>query len=166
MTNTNYYITQKLPNAIKTIAGVEIEVEQEVYIKSVKVDLGEPFEDSYGLPQIIVEYSIIFSKDGEVIKEFKNRIEPKRFTNDDKLYVRSFEQETLFQPVPNPNYISQEETPDEENEFLTMGAVDFIYGEIINNAEHPERAAYLIPFLKAYILDNHNDGWFDSENLA
>jgi len=164
MQNIQYYIKQQLPNTIKTIAGIEIEVEQTIYFTTLQCNLGEPFKNEFGLPQFIVEYYLVFSRNGVIIPELKNKVKPKRFSNDDIVFQRSFEQDTFFQPIPNPDYIEGES--DESEKYLTMGAVDFIFGEIINNEEHPERIAYLIPFLKQYALDNYQDGWFDSENLS
>lgn len=165
MLDTRYYIKQQLPNAMKNIGGIEVEVEQTIYFKTLQANLGEPFENEYGVPQFIVEYSLVYSKDGVMIPELKNKVKPKRFSNEDIVYQRSFDAETFFQPIPNPDYVSEEDTPNVD-QFLTMGAIDFIYGEIINNEEHPERIVYLIPFLKQYALDNHNDGWFESENIS
>ena len=164
MQNIEYYIKQELPKAIKTIAGIEIEVEQTIYFTTLQCNLGELFKNEFGLPQFIVEYYLVFSRNGVIIPELKNKVVPKRFSNDDIVFQRSFEPETLFQPIPNPNFIEGESS--EEERFLTMGAVDFIVGEIINNEEHPERIVYLTPFLKQYALDNYQEGWFDSGNLT
>lgn len=165
MLNTKYYIKQQLPNTVKSLGGQDIEVEQTIYFKTLQSNLGEPFEDSLGIPQFIVEYSLVYTRNGIMIPELKNRVEPKRFSNEDIVYQRSFEPETFFQPLPNLEFISKEETPEIE-EFITMGAIDFIHGELINNEEHPERIVYLIPFLKEYALDNYNDGWFESHKLS
>lgn len=163
MIDTKYYIKQQLPNTIKSLGGEDIEVEQTIYFRTLQSNLGEPFESEHGLPQFIVEYSLIYTKNGNMVPELKNKVKPKTFTNNDLLYQRSFEPETLFEPILNPDYVEGVSNPDEQ--FLTMGAIDFIYGELINNEEHPERIMYLIPFLKRYVLDNYNDGWFDSSNL-
>ena len=104
MVNTRYYIKQQLPNTMKNIGGVQVEVEQTIYFKTLQANLGEPFEDEHGVPQFIVEYSLVYSKDGIMIPELKNRVKPKRFSNDDIVYQRSFDQETFFQPIPNPVY--------------------------------------------------------------
>ena len=111
----------------------------------------------YKVPQVILDYEIIKTKNEiNVTTSFKSKVDSKVFNNDMKLYKRSFEQETLFQPVPNPDFISVEETPDVE-QFLTVGAFDFVIGDLaINNG------AFLVPFLKMYITDNCEDGWFES----
>ena len=111
----------------------------------------------YKVPQVILDYEIIKTKNEiNVTTSFKSKVDSKVFNNDMKLYKRSFEQETLFQPVQNPDFISVEETPDVE-QFLTVGAFDFVIGDLaINNG------AFLVPFLKMYITDNCEDGWFES----
>ena len=73
------------------------------------------------------------------------------FDNNLKVYQRSFEQETLFQPIPNPDFVEGESPEDER--FLTIGSFDFIVGEIV--MKNPQ---YLVPFMKMYIIDNAEDG--------
>lgn len=146
------YITQQIPNK-QTALG---EIEQKVVITSLQVNWQSPITPQIGLPQIIVGYELLFERDGANLNSiFKDKIEPKRFDNSQLLYQRSFEPETLFQPLENPDFIEGESS--EEERFLTMGAFDFIVGELV--MKHPH---YLIPFLKMYILDNYEDGWYDS----
>lgn len=149
---TNLYITQQIPNMKAPFDNVE----QNVIITSISVNWQSPTAPMEGLPQIIVGYEIIKNNDGvDVSKELKNKIKPKPFDNNQKVYQRSFEAETLFQPLPNPDFVEGESS--EDDRFLTMGAFDFIVGELVM-----KRPEYLIPFLKLYILDNYEDGWFDS----
>lgn len=148
----NLYITQQIPNKV-TVLG---EIEQKVVITSLQVNWQSPITPQIGLPQIIVGYELLFEKDGANLNSiFKDKIEPKRFDNSQLLYQRSFDPETLFQPLENPDFI-EGESP-EEKRYLTMGAFDFIVGEIF--MKYPQ---YMMPFLKMYIMDNYEDGWYDS----
>ena len=134
------------------------DIEQEVNITDVNISFERKNKPINGLPQVIVTYEIIRNKNNvDVTSTFKSKVEPKGFNNDLKLFKRSFEPETLFQPVPNDEFISNEETPNVEP-FITIGAFDFIIGEMVIN-----NGAYLVDFLKMYILDNYEDGWFDGE---
>lgn len=152
--NLSNYIVQDIPNKVSVLG----EIEQKVIITSITVNWQSPTNPKVGLPQIVVEYEILQSKDGQDVSSLlKNKIKPKTFNNDTKVYQRSFEQDTLFQPVVNPEYV-EGETP-EELKYLTIGAFDFIVGELV--MKHPE---YLVPFLKMYILDNYQDGWYESAN--
>lgn len=173
-------IQQQIPNMKPPFNDIE----QMVTITDLRINFGKHGENQYGLPQIVVEYEIVRTKgEDDVTNTFKNKIEPKVFNNNMLVYQRSFELETLFQPIINPEYKEPEivekvdgESTDEEitedgfiknevpeypeqfvEKYLTMGAFDFIYGEIV--LKNPQ---YLIPFLKNYILDNYADGWFDS----
>lgn len=149
----NVKIEQQIPN----MKAPFDDVDQKVRITDIQVNFQREDNPIIGLPQVIISYEIIRTKDDvNVTSTFKSKVEPKVFNNDMKLYKRSFEQATLFQPVPNPDFISTEETPDIEP-FETVGAFDFVIGDLaINNG------AFLVPFLKMYITDNYNDGWFDS----
>lgn len=146
------YITQSIPNMKEPFEDVS----QEVIIISIKVDWQRIAKQIVGLPQIIVEYEILKTKNGkDVSDQLRNSIKPKVFDNNLKVYQRSFEQETLFHPIPNPEFVEGESSEDER--FLTMGSFDFIVGEIV--MKNPQ---YLIPFMKMYIIDNAEDGWYDS----
>lgn len=149
----NVTIEQEMPNMKAPFEDVE----QKVRITTIKVDFQIEDNPIQGLPQVILDYEIIRTKNEiNVTTSFKSKVDSKVFNNDMKLYKRSFEQETLFQPVQNPDFISVEETPDVE-QFLTVGAFDFVIGDLaINNG------AFLVPFLKMYITDNYADGWFES----
>ena len=149
----NVTIDQKIPNMKAPFEDVE----QKVRITTIKIDFQREDNPIAGLPQVILDYEIIRTKsEVNVTSSFKSKVEPKVFNNDMKLYKRSFEPETLFQPIKNPDFISAEETPDVE-QFLTIGAFDFVIGDLaINNG------AFLVPFLKMYITDNYEDGWFES----
>ena len=146
------YITQSIPNMKEPFEDVS----QEVIIISIKVDWQRIAKEVVGLPQIIVEYEILKTKNGkDVSDQLRNSIKPKVFDNNLKVYQRSFEQETLFQPIPNPDFVEGESPEDER--FLTIGSFDFIVGEIV--MKNPQ---YLVPFMKMYIIDNAEDGWYDS----
>ena len=152
-TMNNIKISQEIPN-------MEIQFEdisQTVNITDIQINFQREDNPIQGLPQLIVSYEIVRMKgDVNVTSTLKNKVEPKVFNNDLKLYKRSFEPDSLFQPIQNPDFISIEETPNIEP-FLTVGAFDFVIGDLaINNG------AYLVPFLKMYITDNYADGWFDS----
>ena len=156
MTEQTLYIEQEIPSKVINIGGTEVTVDRSIYIKNLLINWGDKNKNIQ--PDIQVAYGIQYSANGQNMNDyFKDRIEPKVFNNHIIMYQRSFEPGTLFQPVPNPEYI-EGESPIEE-EFLTMGAFDFIVGELV--LKNPE---YLIPFLKLYIIDNHADGWFDSTN--
>ena len=149
----NVKIEQEIPN----MSAPFDDVDQNVRITDIQVNFQREDNPIAGLPQVIISYEIIRTKNNvNVTSTFKSKAEPKVFNNDMKLYKRSFEAETLFQPIKNPDFISVEETPEVE-EFLTVGAFDFVIGDLaINNG------AFLVSFLKMYITDNYNDGWFDS----
>lgn len=146
------YITQEIADR-ETALGI---AKQKVVITSIKIDwqkLGQRKVE--GLPQIIVEYEMyITSQQGQQIPEMRSDLKPRVFTNNDKLYQRSFDPDTLFQPLPNPDFVEGESPEDQR--FLTMGAFDFVMGELA--LKNPQ---YLIPFLKMYILDNYEDGWYE-----
>lgn len=152
------YITQDIPN----MEGVFSDISQKVLITDIQVNwkrINNPTYES----QIVVGYEIYKEKDGvNVSSELKTSVRPKVFTNNTIMYQRSFEESTLFQPLPNPNYINPETLeegqilPENNEPYLTMGGFDFIVGELVH--KHPE---YLIPFLKLYILDNYDDGWYN-----
>jgi len=150
--NLDLYIKQQIPNKMTALG----EVEQKVLITSIQANWQSVVNPLAGLPQILLGYEILFSKDGNNLNSiFKDKIAPKRFDNTMKLYQRSFEPDTLFQPLENPDFVEGESH--EDDRFLTMGAFDFIIGELIMKNPH-----YLIPFLKMYILDNYEDGWYDN----
>ena len=159
MRNLVLYIRKKIPNKVISVAGINIEVEQEIFIKTIQLNLGTPGEEQLGIPQLLLEYEILFSKDGNPVTGLKDKIKPKVFTNRDKLLQRSFEADTFFQPIPNPTYDPNKPLGEDNLEFLEMGAIDFILGEIIMKSD---RIQYLIPFLELYIEDNYNDGWYDT----
>ena len=152
-TMNNIKISQEIPN-------MEIpfeDISQTVNITDIQINFQREDNPIQGLPQVIVSYEIVRMKgDVNVTSTFKNKVEPKVFNNDLKLYKRSFEPDSLFHPIANPEFISLEETPNIEP-FLTVGAFDFVIGDLaINNG------AYLVPFLKMYITDNYANGWFES----
>ena len=156
MTKPSLYIEQEIPSRTINVGGIDISVDREIYIKDLLIHWGDKLVSSS--PEIQVAYGIDYSAGAENMNQFfKDKIAPKVFNNNVIMYQRSFAEPTLFQPVPNPDYV-EGESPESE-QFLTMGAFDFIVGELVLKNPH-----YLIPFLKLYILDNYEDGWFESAN--
>lgn len=151
--NLQNYITQDIPDRETSLGSVK----QKVVITSIKIDWQSiTMPDIHGLPQLIVGYELVTTKeDGSVVTELKDKIEPKHFDNTIQVYQRSFEKDTLFQPLHNLDYVEGEGS--EDDKFLTMGAFDFVIGELAL-----KRPQFLIPFLKLYIIENFNDGWYDS----
>lgn len=133
------------------------DVERNVRIVDINVNLQRHEKPLKGLPQVVINYEILYTKDGiDVTKDLSKPLEPRVFNNDMKMWARSFEPETLFQPIPNPDFVEGESL--ESDRFVIMGAFDFVIGELA--IKHGE---YLFEFLKMYILDNYDDGWFDND---
>ena len=102
--------------------------------------------------QFFVNYRIISTKDDiNVSDRMKSKKKDWYIGNEKNVYQRTFPD---FQPIPNPDYISPEETPD-QTEFLEAPAFDYLLQVF---KEHPE---IIFEILKGYILENYADGWFD-----
>ncbi len=102
--------------------------------------------------QFFVNYRIISTKDGiNVSDKMKSKNKDWYIGNDKNVYQRTFPD---FQLIPNPDYISPEETP-EETEYLEAPAFDYLLQVF---KEHPE---LIFTILSGYISENYADGWFD-----
>ena len=102
--------------------------------------------------QFFVNYRIKNEKEGiDISNEMRDKKKDWYIGNDKNVYQRDME---TFEPLPNPDYISPEETPD-ELEFLEAPAFDYLL-EIFKNK--PE---LIWTILSGYILENYADGWFD-----
>lgn len=107
------------------------------------------------LKQMFVGYRIKRTKEGQDVSS-KMVATGKLWyiTNDNTVYQRSFEPETMFHPLPNPNYISPEETPN-ELPLLEAPAFDYLL-QIFKT-----RPDLFWIMLEGYIVENWNNGWYD-----
>lgn len=102
--------------------------------------------------QFFVNYRIKNEKDGsDVSGLFKDKKKEWYIGNERTVYQRDWE---TFSPLPNPNFVSQEETP-EELEFLEAPAFDYLLQTF------RERPDLIWTILGGYIQENYADGWFD-----
>lgn len=133
-------LTQSIPNMAAPLEEVSRKIELfEININS-------------DTKQFFVNYRIKNEKDGiDISNEMKDKKKDWYIGNDKAVYQRDME---TFQPLPNPNYVSQEETPN-ESEFLEAPAFDYIL-EIFK-----QRPDLIWAVLSGYILENYQDGWFD-----
>lgn len=93
-----------------------------------------------------------FKNDIDVSANFQPMAKPFYIHNGMLMYDRDL---TTFQPKPNPDYISVEETPDLEP-FLLVPGYDWLISVF------KARPDIIWIFLQGYILENWNDGWFDN----
>lgn len=133
-------LTQTIPNMAAPLADV-----------SRKIELFEINVNS-DTKQFFVNYRIKNEKEGiDISNEMRDKKKDWYIGNDKNVYQRDM---VTFQPLPNPDYISPEETPD-ELEFLEAPAFDYLL-EIFKN-----RPELIWTILSGYILENYADGWFD-----
>lgn len=133
-------LTQPIPNMAAPLADV-----------SRKIELFEINVNS-DAKQFFVNYRIKNEKDGiDISNEMRDKKKDWYIGNDKNVYQRDME---TFEPLPNPDYISPEETPD-ELEYLEAPAFDYLL-EVFKNK--PE---LIWTILSGYILENYADGWFD-----
>ena len=133
-------LIQPIPNMAAPLADVSRKIELfEININS-------------DTKQFFVNYRIKNEKEGiDISNEMRDKKKDWYIGNDKNVYQRDME---TFEPLPNPDYISPEETPD-ELEFLEAPAFDYLL-EIFKNK--PE---LIWTILSGYILENYADGWFD-----
>lgn len=133
-------LIQPIPNMAAPLADVSRKIELfEININS-------------DTKQFFVNYRIKNEKEGiDISNEMRDKKKDWYIGNDKNVYQRDME---TFEPLPNPDYISQEETPD-ELEFLEAPAFDYLL-EVFKNK--PE---LIWTILSGYILENYADGWFD-----
>lgn len=102
--------------------------------------------------QFFLNYRIKNEKDSKDVSDlFKDKRRDWYIGNDKMVYQRDW---NTFQPLPNPNYVSPEETPD-QLQFLEAPAFDYLLQTF------RERPDLIWIILDGYILENYADGWFD-----
>ena len=113
-----------------------------------KIDMDGEYE------QIYLGYSISYSLDGrDVTNLFQKKSSYDWFINNkEKILVR----DENFQPIPNPDYVDEEETP---------GVLPYLYAPAFNLVMDGFDALRAIPYaiLEAYIDENDLDGKWDIE---
>ena len=121
------------------------EISREIHIKGINiVDETKEF---------FITYETKHFKNGvDVSATMENLAKPFYIHNGMLMYDRDLD---TFQPKPNPDYISAEETPDVEP-FLLVAGYDWLI------ATFKARPDIIWTFLEGYILENWNDGWFDN----
>lgn len=140
-------LDKKIPNMVAPFENIE----QEVNIYELKINSD--------VKQIYVGYRITRNIEGTDVSGLMKTLGKEWYiTNNQTVYQRSFEIETMFQPLPNPNYINQEETPN-ELQFLEAPAFDYLLDTFKSRPE----LFWII--LENYILENYNDGWFDKYSV-
>lgn len=136
-------LNKKIPNMVAPFENIE----QEVNIYELKINSD--------VKQMYVGYRISRNLESTDVSNLMKTLGKEWYiTNNQTIYQRSFEQETFFEPLPNPNYVSKEETPN-ELQFLEAPAFDYLL-EVFKNK--PE---LIWTILSGYILENYADGWFD-----
>lgn len=102
--------------------------------------------------QFFVNYRIKNEKDDTDVSDlFKDKRRDWYIGNDKMVYQRDW---NTFRPLPNPDYVSPEETPD-QLQFLEAPAFDYLLQTF------RERPDLIWTILGGYILENYADGWFD-----
>ena len=102
--------------------------------------------------QFFVNYRIKNEKDDTDVSDlFKDKRRDWYIGNDKMVYQRDW---NTFRPLPNPDYVSPEETPD-QLQFLEAPAFDYLLQTF------RERPDLIWTILDGYILENYADGWFD-----
>ena len=102
--------------------------------------------------QFFVNYRIKNEKDDTDVSDlFKDKRRDWYIGNDKMVYQRDW---NTFRPLPNPDYVSPEETPD-QLQFLEAPAFDYLLQTF------RERPDLIWTILGCYILENYADGWFD-----
>lgn len=140
-------LDKKIPNMVEPFETVE----QEVNIYELKINSD--------VKQMYVGYRISRNIEGTDVSGLMKTIGKEWYiTNKQTVYQRSFEPETMFEPLPNPNYISPEETPN-ETEFLEAPAFDYLLSTF------KSRPDLFWVILEGYILENWNSGWFDKYSV-
>ena len=171
-------LIKQIPNMKAPLESIE----REIHI------LGINIVDS--TKEIFIPYEIKFFKDSvDVSDDMNQNAKPFHIHNGMTMYVRDTSFNPIVDPVytdtlakfeaqnpqyiPNPEYISQEETPDIPGEienpdyvsqerldateqFLLIPGYDYL---IQLYRQHPE---VIWISLETYILENWNDGWFDN----
>jgi len=133
-------LEQNIPN----MSAPFTEVERKIEIFELKINSN--------VKQFFVDYRIVSTKDGvDVSDKFVNKRKDWYIGNDKNVYQRTFPN---FQPIPNPDFISPDETPN-QTEFLEAPAFDYLLQVF---KDHPE---FIFQILSGYILENYADGWFD-----
>ncbi|HAP94529.1 hypothetical protein [Epilithonimonas hominis] len=133
-------LVQEIPNMVAPFQDVARKIELfEININS-------------DTKQFFVNYRIKNEKDNiDVSAVFKDKKKDWYIGNDKTVYQRNWD---TFQPLPNPEYISPEETPN-ELQFLEAPAFDYLLQTF------KDRPDLIWVILSGYILENYADGWFD-----
>lgn len=142
-------LSKTIPNMLSPLEDVERRINiYEISINS-KVE------------QLYVGCEIEHKKDNIDISLKMNSVVREWYINNSKtIYKRDFKKisegdMTGWLPLPNPNYINELETPNEDK-YDTAPAFTYLLEEVLK--KYP---ALLFVILEAYIEENYADGWFD-----